>query len=229
MFNYQDNVYARRGLEGRSHILALPFWVAIIRAFQLGLALLVMILTAYAASVFGEGFFEGYGMAWFTFAWTVIFLLYIFVAPLYFPQFYLYWAQLGIEIVTVIFWLSTFALLAEESAAWNDVEGVVDAANSIDGQFGVNEVFPNFNSAINATKAATGLAALNWLLFVATLILFGLSVHKHRVADGPTGYGAFTNRTGDVESAEKPNAGPQQPVELREVQQGYAQNEFSAA
>lgn len=35
MVNYQENIYLRRGSEGRSHIPALPFWVVIIRVVQL--------------------------------------------------------------------------------------------------------------------------------------------------------------------------------------------------
>jgi len=34
MVNVHENVYARRGLDGRAHIPALPFWFAIIRVFQ---------------------------------------------------------------------------------------------------------------------------------------------------------------------------------------------------
>jgi hypothetical protein len=67
--------------------------------------------------------------------------------------------------VTNIFWLSTFALLAEESAGW----AVVD-------DFGLDEFLPaKWNAAINATKAAAGLGALNWALFIVTLVTFGTS------------------------------------------------------
>jgi hypothetical protein len=34
MVDYNENVYGRRGLDGRSHIPALPFWVALIRIAQ---------------------------------------------------------------------------------------------------------------------------------------------------------------------------------------------------
>jgi hypothetical protein len=35
MVNYHENVYVRRGVDGRDHIPALPFWMAIIRVVQL--------------------------------------------------------------------------------------------------------------------------------------------------------------------------------------------------
>jgi len=214
MVDFNENVLHRRGDEGRDHIPAVPFWVAIIRAFQFLLTFLVMALSAFAASVFGAGYFAGYGMSFFIFAWTFAFLAYIFVTPLWFPQAYIVWAQLGLEIVTTIFWLSTFALLAEEAAAW-DVFGDF-------GGLGIGAVYPKYNSAIAATKAAAGLGALVWLSFVVTLIVFGLNLHKWRVASGATGFG-----TGRAQvDAEKGNTViTTQPIELNHVPQ---QQEFAA-
>jgi len=113
MVNYNENVYVRRGVDGRSHIPALPFWMAIIRVVQLVLAFLTLILCAYASTVFGgssssaalavQTIFPGYNMSFFTFAWTVLFMLYIFLTPLVYPKFYLSYAHLGLEFLTVIF------------------------------------------------------------------------------------------------------------------------------
>jgi hypothetical protein len=94
MVDLHENVYARRGTEGRAHIPAMPFWVGGIRVFQLVLTLLVMILCAYSSSVFGGGYvsvyyslhtaananypqFAGYGLAFYVFVWTIIFLAYV--------------------------------------------------------------------------------------------------------------------------------------------------------
>jgi len=209
MVNLQENVLAHNGTDGRDHIPAVPFWVAIVRAFQFLLSLLVLALSAFAASVFGADFFPGYGMSFFVFAWTLIFLAYIFVAPLFFPQAYNYWAHLGLEITTNIFWLTTFALLAEEAAGW-----------SIVGDFGFIDEFlpPKWNSAIAATKASAGLGALNWALFIVTLVTFGLFLHKHRLAHGASGFGG--NRAPAAADAEKGDVTVQaQPIELGNVQQ----------
>ena len=56
MVDLHENVYARRGTEGRAHIPAMPFWVGGIRVFQLVLTFLVMVLCAYSSSVFGGGY-----------------------------------------------------------------------------------------------------------------------------------------------------------------------------
>jgi hypothetical protein len=73
MVAMHENFYARNGVEGRDHIPALPFWMAIVRIVQFVchlqyvlsdayltapqvLTLLVMILSAFASSVFGAGY-----------------------------------------------------------------------------------------------------------------------------------------------------------------------------
>ena len=73
MVDIHENFYARNGVEGRDHIPALPFWMAIVRIVQFVrypqyllsnawltasqvLTLLVMILSAFASSVFGAGY-----------------------------------------------------------------------------------------------------------------------------------------------------------------------------
>jgi hypothetical protein len=154
-------------------------------------------------------------MAFFMFAWTLIFLGYIFGAPLFAPQAYNYWAHLGLEIVTNIFWLSTFALLAEESAGWDVV-----------GAFGLDEFLPaNWNAAINATKASAGLGALNWALFIVTLVSFGIFLHRHRLAHGATGFAG--NSFGGNRDAEKGNTVvTTQPVEMNNVQHHQVQQQY---
>ncbi|KAH8745628.1 hypothetical protein BGZ57DRAFT_227798 [Hyaloscypha finlandica] len=216
MIDMHNNVLARNGDAGRDHIPAVPFWMAIVRAFQFLLALLVMALSAFASSVFGAAFFPGYGMSFFVFAWTLIFFGYILAAPLFFPEAYNYWAHLGLEIATNIFWLTTFALLAEEAAGW-----------SIVGDFGLDTFLPkNWNAAIGATKAGAALGAINWALFIATLISFGIFLHQHRLAHGAAGFGG--NRA--PADAEKNNTVvTTHPVELNHVPQGHPQQQSHPA
>jgi len=231
MVGINENLYSARGEDGRDHIPAMPFWIAIIRAFQLLFAIIVLALCAYAGSVLGFTFWEGYSMSIFTFCWTLLFFIYIFVTPLWFPKIYLYWAHLGLEILTTIFWLTSFALLAQEEQGWGAFNNAQNEINSALGDLGASDgsdiginfdFIPKFKSANNATKGAEGLAAVNWILFIVTLVAFSYFLHQHRVAHGATGFGGFTHRSApaDVETAqvEKPNA-PEQPVELTNVAQ----------
>jgi len=187
MVDLHENVYSRRGLEGREHIPAMPFWVGIVRVIQLVLTFIVMILCAYSSSVFGGGYFAGYGLAFYVFVWTLIFLAYIFVTPLWAPKFYNVWIQLVLEVKTTVIWLSTFALLAEEASAWGSLQSIYNE----DGVNGVNAVWPKGNSAINATKGAAAMGAFAWLSFVITLVVFGIALHKFRMEGKNTGFSGF--------------------------------------
>lgn len=235
MVNYHENVYERRGTSGREHIPALPFWVAIIRVVQLVLAFLVLILTAYASNTFGgspdgsivvNSLFPGYSMSFFTFAWTVLFLLYIFLTPLAFPKFYLTFAHLGLEFLTVIFWLTTFALLADECKWWSaeqsSLEYLKKAGADLNDIYGYTGYTGFSNSEINkllaaskSSRAATGLACIVWLLFMVTLGFVVFFWNRHRAEHGENGL-SFGHRAGDVETTqvEKPHT----QTELRDIQ-----------
>jgi hypothetical protein len=54
---WQQNFLDRRAADGkrRSHIPPIPFWTVVVRVAQLVLALLLVILTGYAASKLGSG------------------------------------------------------------------------------------------------------------------------------------------------------------------------------
>jgi len=191
MVNYNENVYVRRGVDGRSHIPALPFWMAIIRVVQL---------------------FPGYNMSFFTFAWTVLFMLYIFLTPLVYPKFYLSYAHLGLEFLTVIFWLTTFALLADECKYWVAFQ---DSYSSRYSQI-YDDDADKYVAASKTSRAATGIAAITWLLFMVT---FGFVVYfwnKHRTESGETGL-PFGSRRNDVEGKQNEN------VEIHNVQQPQPQ------
>jgi len=224
MVNYHENVYMRRGVDGRSHIPAMPFWMAIVRVVQLLFAFLVMVLAAYADATFSKQndgtefvvrtLLPGYSMTYFTFAWTILFFLYIFLTPLMFPKFYHSYAHLGLEFVTIVFWLTTFALLADETKWWDVEEKSLKSSKKFCDQYSGSDdgdacgEVDKLLSASKASKAATAFAALTWLLFMVT---FGFLVYywnKHRQE---------TRTTGGVEAGhiEKNH---QAPTEMHNVQ-----------
>jgi len=190
-----------------------------------------MSLAAHAASYF---YLPGYGMAFFTFVWTVLFFLYIYLTPRFLPHLYLFWGHVAFEATVVIFWLTTFALLADYTRAW-------DAWS-----FGY---WGGVGGMVNSTKAATAFAVLNWLLFCITLFVSVWLNKRHStghttshtsthnaVVDGhsSTGGGFFSNlfsrkgRTADIEKNGTGHNGAGgavnesgQPVELRDHDAGY--------
>ena len=77
--------------------------------------------------------------------------------------------------MTVVFWLTTFALLADECKWWvveqDSLEAIKDTykgfSSDYDGE--VNKLL----SACKASRAATGIAAIVWLLFMVTFGFVG--------------------------------------------------------
>lgn len=90
--------------KDRAHIPPTPLWIAVIRACQFFLALVVMALSAYAVSDLqkapGYGVIknwagaEGYPMSWFAFAWTFVYVGWIILAMTTMPALYNYWVHL---------------------------------------------------------------------------------------------------------------------------------------
>lgn len=148
------------------HIAQTPSWFFPLRIVQAVLALLTLILSAVALDYFGRYRGEdAYGLNIFTSILTFIFLAYIFVTALKFPIAYNMWAVLGFEIVLVIFWLVTFALLADYASGLGKAE---DHGRSYGGRY----TNTKYKSASGCTKAAAAFAALEWVTFIVTLVFF---------------------------------------------------------
>jgi len=74
-----------------------------------------------------------------------------------------------VEIITCIFWLSTFSLLV-----WECMNG--DATFAILGESGVSDIVAyvtamKVKAAIIGLKVATGLSCVNWIAFAVTFII----------------------------------------------------------
>jgi len=125
----------------------------------------------------------------------------------------------------VIWWLTTFALLADELKWWNFEQRSINAAKDYEDKysFDYGGSYDDEQSAVSASKAATGLSAVNWLLFCVTLVAFSYFLHGHRKANGATGFAGLTlarnKPTADVESAQQEKVVVHEPVELRDVPQ----------
>ena len=134
--------------------------------------------------------------------------------------------------------MTAFALLADELKWWSLQQQGIDQAKkfdeALDGLRDFNQRVKRGEmstdigaqeAAIGASRGATGLAAINWVLFSITLVAFGIFLHKHRVANGSGGSGfSLPRKTGDVETAgNQEKTVHNQPVELRDVQHQYPQ------
>jgi hypothetical protein len=158
----------------RAHLVPTPIWVVVLRALQLLVSIIVMALCAWGISAItklsplqlipGN---DAYGFAFFAFAWTFLYLLWLALSLTAVPVAYHIWAHLPLECLTVLFWLVAFALLARNSSDYSSID---------DGSDIIGSPVRNF---LNATYASAGLSALVWLLFIATLVHLSICVHKH--------------------------------------------------
>ncbi|KAE9365939.1 hypothetical protein N431DRAFT_472520 [Stipitochalara longipes BDJ] len=155
--------------ETRPQISQRTVLTAVLRTIQLALGFTVLFLTGYAASIFQGDFFHTFALAFVSFVWTVLLLILIFVMPRWLPKWNVYWCRLTVELITCIFWLSSFSLLI-----WECMDG--DAAFAIfresgEPQFVAYVTASKVKSAIIGLKVAIGLACINWILFAVTFIM----------------------------------------------------------
>ncbi|TLS23386.1 uncharacterized protein PpBr36_06470 [Pyricularia pennisetigena] len=167
----KNNFWAFKDADGknRAHVPATPMWIAIIRAVQLGLALLILILTAVAANKFRVAW-SSLALTWFTFAWTLLHIGWLFISILIVPLIYNIWGQLAVEILSVIFWLASWAALAADAAAIGDYESVYGSRGRTAG------ITNDFSTGSGCIKASAALGALEWILFVVTLVFFVMAL-----------------------------------------------------
>ncbi|KAG4025494.1 hypothetical protein MFRU_056g00090 [Monilinia fructicola] len=155
-----------------SQVPVLPSWLTILRCFQLLLAFVILILTAFASTKFPSSFFPGYGMSWFSFIWTVLCSVYVIITPRSLPNFYNYWAHLTLEVTLVVFYLTTFALLASEIPLWN----------AFDDKSWTKSLDKTLVSAARASKAAVALSFIQFITLVVSMGFLAYAIHTYLTA-----------------------------------------------
>lgn len=174
-----------------------------------------MALSAYAGSGY-LFFYAGDGLAIFSFVWTLLFICYIEITTFFFPAAYNKYAHLVLECLSVIFWLSTFGSLAVVAAAWDFTYDCVDIYC-----YKLKPRGYNYNGPANATKAAAGLGAIEWILFCGTLITYGIYLHRHRRLEMEARQQGMMGNA--VVEQHKMGTVTQQPVYVQQQPTGYAQ------
>ncbi|EOO03414.1 hypothetical protein UCRPA7_1075 [Phaeoacremonium minimum UCRPA7] len=164
--------------HSRSHIPPQPLWTFFIRIAQLVLAIIIVGLTGYATDTFGTTTaLDGLAFSFFLFAWTLLFLGWLLISTFFFPIAYNYWAHVAAEGLTVVLWLAGWAVLAHNASDLAKAEKYLGSYSGYS-DYLPNDVKSEINKtkrAIDCVKAAAGLGALEWLLFIVTLVFFGTS------------------------------------------------------
>ncbi|EXJ92078.1 hypothetical protein A1O3_00628 [Capronia epimyces CBS 606.96] len=133
---------------------ALPGWIPFLRIAQGVLALLILILTAVAASKLLGGAdtsflvtpYPGFGFAWFAFSWTIVYVpIATLLLPNLNPRVKPLIIILVLELLTTLWWLVTFALLADNSSSLASI---------------LNTSFTNAKTAVGLTQASAVFGAV---------------------------------------------------------------------
>jgi len=174
--------------------LEVPRWTFVLRVAQAVFAILTLALTAYAASVLGAGTIAGYGITWFTFILTFIFLILGLFAGRVFPGNGKHTTHvlLALEVFTALWWLISCAVLARGAAQVTDLGTVVDEyCGGDDGcdiyTYITNIYGPAGTHAVGAGKAAAVFNGVEFVLFLLTLALCALAMRSRRRGTGKTG------------------------------------------
>lgn len=168
--------------------MTLPKGFIALRILQLIIAVVVLGLSAYGVTFLAFG---GIGLTLFSAIATILIVAWFLFATHLFPVAYNFWAVLGVDIFLVIFWLISFSLLAAEVAAVQIVS--YDSCEYYDyycykakrseelmKRYATTDVV----TYRNALAAAAGLGGLEFLLFVISLSIFGVFMHRHRKSGG---------------------------------------------
>ncbi|OAA68189.1 MARVEL-like domain protein [Niveomyces insectorum RCEF 264] len=159
-------------LAGREHIPLYPGYFARVRRLQVFVTLAVLGLDAYGLSKLS---FTGDELMMFTCVASLIVGVYCLVAERAAPAAFNYWAVLGLDMLLVVFWLASFALLASQVAPFMGKETYCLYGECVTyGLEGAALVYAD------CLCAAAGLGGLNFLLYVVTLVVNGLALHRHR-------------------------------------------------
>ncbi|KAI2467096.1 hypothetical protein F4781DRAFT_433749 [Annulohypoxylon bovei var. microspora] len=169
--------YSNQRVPGKEHIPLFPKGFVAIRIIQLIISIICLGLCAFGIAYL---VFSGDALMLFTAIATIITSIYCLVAEFGPPKAYNYWAILSLDIFLVIFWLISFALLAAQVAAGFALYH--EYSDFYEEYYGVstdNTAYAVYGACL---AAAAGLGGLEFLLYIISLSVHGVMLHRHRKA-----------------------------------------------
>ncbi|KAK6214127.1 hypothetical protein LQW54_004729 [Pestalotiopsis sp. IQ-011] len=161
--------YSNQRKAGREHWPLYPKGFVAIRIVQLVLSVCVLGLAGFSVALLS---FDGLHLILFVAVATLITTIYHIVAHFGAPHSYNYWAVLSLDIFLLIFWLISFALLATEISVLSD-------GFYCNGGYDICSVSETYSACV---AAAAGVGGLEFALFIVSLVIHSIMVHRHRKA-----------------------------------------------
>ncbi|RYO95171.1 hypothetical protein DL766_004200 [Monosporascus sp. MC13-8B] len=174
----QPKIYSNQRPAGKEHIPLYPRGFVALRIVQLVVGLVCLGLCAYGVTVLA---FSGDSLMLFTAVATLIASIYCLVAHFGPPTAYNYWAILGLDIFLLVFWLASFALLAAQVAPLLSYYSYYSSTYSE--YYGY---YTTYDAAVltyaGILAGAAGLGGLEFILYIVSLSMHSVMVHRHRKA-----------------------------------------------
>ncbi|KAK6948856.1 hypothetical protein Daesc_008927 [Daldinia eschscholtzii] len=174
---HTSSKYSSRRVSGREHIPLYPRGFVAIRIIQLVFGIICLGLSAFGIVYL---VFAGDSLTLFTSIATLITSIYCLIAHFGPPKAYNYWAILGLDIFLVIFWLISFAILGAQIGSafalyysYRSLYGSLYEASDYD---------VTINTYGGCLAAAAGLGGVEFVLYVVSLSIHGIMLHRHRKA-----------------------------------------------
>lgn len=188
--------------EHHAHMLHLPRWFDIIKYIQLVIAVLIIGLSAFCVAVLA---FSAHAYAIFASLYSLAIIIYYLVASKATPKSYNWIALLVLEVVAVIFWLATWAVLGALFAALAYIGSYYNSSYyyRVKRSLEVRDAYSYGYGYVGCSIAAMALAVIQLcvhyetrllnpeltrdhsLLYVLTLVYMSRAVHRHRKSGQP--------------------------------------------
>ncbi|KAI1772129.1 hypothetical protein F4818DRAFT_427779 [Hypoxylon cercidicola] len=172
--------YSSQRVLGKEHIPIYPRGFIAVRILQLIIAIICLGLSAFGIAYI---VFAGDALTLFTAIVTLITSIYCLVARYGPPRAYNYWAILGLDIFLVIFWLISFAILAAQVASvFAYYNSLTDYYNDYFDYYDLSDYDTGVTIYGGCLGAAAGLGGVEFLLYLISLSIHGVMLHRHRKA-----------------------------------------------
>ncbi|KAK7903358.1 hypothetical protein LTR67_001377 [Exophiala xenobiotica] len=200
-------------------VVPMPRWSTAVGCARVALAVVVLALTAAATSIWGG--YDAFIVTLFTASASLVIFVYYFVALSYHPTLYHPWAILALEAFGVIFWLTSFATMAQWTSVYNGWwYGEGDSYGFWEAPFRPEDVgfakitivrrsANKYHAGVALAGTAAGLAAVEFVLYTVTLTVFGMSMHRQRMAAAHSSIAATP--TADIEAGTTDKAPETEP------------------
>jgi hypothetical protein len=207
---------------GKEHMLRYPKGFIAVRIIQLVIGIVALGLAAYGLQYI---IFGGNVMMLISAIVTMITTVYCIVGTTVGPKAYNYWAILAFDIFLVIFWLISFALTAYwVGPVFQEVAYYADYYNTYSDYYSYyGYTYNSFAATVAAVlAAATAMSGAEFLLYIVSLVIHSLALHRHRKAGFHSKPG-FSGHPAEVPGAPVPGA-PVGGEKFQMQPQPYQQN-----